>query len=121
MGMHIPVAPFDEEKTPPLPCDKDIMAGNDLVARQARPLSAMPSTAARKRTSLEVRVGPLSDSCSATNTTFRQSGRCCTPTRRPMRYSASRQPAGPVSSMIGPNSSQCSPLNFIIRICLLTR
>jgi hypothetical protein len=32
-----------------------------------------------------------------------------------------RQPAGPVSEMIGPNSSQRSPLNFIICICLLMR
>ena len=31
------------------------------------------------------------------------------------------QPAGPASSMIGPNSSQRSPLNFIICICLLMR
>ena len=31
------------------------------------------------------------------------------------------QPVGPVSSMIGPNSSQRSPLNFIICICLLMR
>ena len=34
---------------------------------------------------------------------------------------AERQPAGPVSAMIGPNSSQRSPLNFIICICLLMR
>ena len=31
------------------------------------------------------------------------------------------QPLAAVSSMIGPNSSQRSPLNFIICNCLLTR
>jgi len=38
------------------------------------------------------------------------------PTLRGQHY-----PDGPVSAMIGPNSSQRSPLNFIICICLLMR
>jgi hypothetical protein len=40
------------------------------------------------------------------------------------RFGADRcdaYPAAPVSSRIGPNSSQRSPLNFIICNCLLTR